>query len=861
MKSDLLKYKKIILLGLVLNLISSCVKQSNSVRQGSSTNIATSKEGLTAGKGRVLLDNPIVLSGNYDLEYSANLNSYLTSSIDVTTNTKLQGNCLNSNSDICYYVQKNQDTSIFDNDDNRWAFDTASDEFLQLNTFYHMKTMIDQFNNDLESYALNYGTVNDDIEWTNDPLYAYSALPDGIYSKKLFWKKEIDPVTSVVRPKAMVAYADCSGAVNNAFYSSAEFSMCMGYDSVYSEELKFAEDSTLVYHELGHGMVDMMYNIRNNAYLDLTNQIPYTTRIENQETCNFNTKCNTSNSCNVATDDPQAVFADSSGAILQISDGSCYYSLSSGYYSWVPFSPPTRFTNTFGGNNYEARSINEGIADYFSYYSNNRTHWGEWALGRYLNLSRPLSEDDDLHVNGISTDESDRLSYPQYITYSPNSPEVNESDVHNTGQIMSHFLTAATKEIMTACSKSVDESQKIIVNALTETLAELGDLTAKGTDELRISSSYAINMNRNLAYEWSNDVRPPDFRSFSQTFARHLLNITVISNKVNCANYSKASLEKLLDSYGLLLFRKYNADLNSDSLIRPSFDLSVDTINRVKSELITKDQLDLDTRVSEPEFIVFDDRVTIRSAISSFFNEGLVIPSDIKNDDAKYNNGNSKISPGEVIGVFVNLFNDSNSTIGGARLTSAPWAHAENDLPCSNFADNYPSSSEGGAACTSLSKANFDNDDRLHQSCLLEYKDESSTKILTQREFFNKLKDETGFLEKDCIDSSDTKSCFIKSIPGASSAYFPMINAKSNWLESDKNADGSANYNVRNLLFFEVNKNIPQGTKVVCRLRASFTNCDDCHHDSLRGYDDYYDFEYAGERPFKIINLDFEVTD
>lgn len=851
----------LIVLSLVLGTTTSCVKQQNSVRGSASPSISTSNEGLSDGEGRVLLDNPIILSNDTELDYSVNLNQYLSSPVFITSNTKLETSC-SASSKYCFAVQNDQSTSVFDNGINKWGFDTSDDKFLQTNLYYHLNDIVQNFNSDLQIYARDFGdtSTSDDIDWTYEPLYTFSALPGSIYSSSLFWRKEVDPITSDILPKKLTAYADCSGALNNAFYNPSEFSVCMGFDSVYTEELKFSEDSTIIYHEVGHGLVDMMYNIRNNAYINLTDFIPSAIRAANQETCNFTTQCNTSNTCNVATDEPSTVFADSAGAILQIADGSCYYALASGYFNWAPFSPPTRFTNTFGGTNYEAIAVNEGLADYLSYYINDRTHWGEWALGRYLNLSRPLSEDESIHASGISTVESERLSYPEYIAYNPNNPELNESDVHNTGQIMSHFLTAATRELITNCSIDENSAQRVIMNAVTEALAELGDLTAKGTDDLRSSSDYAINMNRKLAYIWSNDVRPPSFRTFSQSFARHLLNITVLKTNV-CKGYSQDKLEKLLDSYGLLLFRKYNADLNNDSLLRPTFDLSVNSLNRVKSELLTKDLLTLDTRVDQPSYIVFDDRSVIREAISNLFNTGFVLPSDIVSDDAKYNNGNSKISPGEVVGIYVNLFNNSNSIIGGARITSSPWAHAENDKPCGNLQDSYPSTSEGAETCSALSKTNFDDDDRYHEVCLLEYKDENATQILTQREFFNKMKTENGFLAKDCIDPSDEKSCFIKSIPGVSSAQFPMINPKSNWLETDQNADGSANYSIRNLIFFEVNKNIPQGTNVVCRLRASFTNCDDCHHDSGRGYDDYYDFEYAGEKPFKIINMSFQVTD
>jgi hypothetical protein len=78
---------------------------------------------------------------------------------------------------------------------------------------------------------------------------------------------------------------------------------------------------------------------------------------------------------------------------------------------------------------------------------NNRTHFAEWGLGRYLIQSRPMSEDDALHAPGIDTSTEGRLAYPAYVTYDPNEPEVPFEDVHYAGQIISHFLTAFKQSI------------------------------------------------------------------------------------------------------------------------------------------------------------------------------------------------------------------------------------------------------------------------------------------------------------------------------------------------------------------------------------------------------------------------------
>ncbi len=847
----------------------SCIEEPRATKSSSGSSTSNSKASVDDGNGRVLEDNPIVVSGNDELEYDANLTNYLSSQVEITDKTQLIGDCENS-SEQCFYVTKDEnqgDNLPFDNGDNRWAFETNTDEFLQVNAFYHIKSIIEQFNSDLKKYVVSFGVTNDSIEWTNDPLFSRSALPDGLYSKNLLWKKQSTSLNPTA-PKVLKTYADCDAAGSNAYYNSANFEICMGKDSVYGDYLKYSQDSTVLYHEMGHGLVDMMYNIRNNAALHLINEIPYTIRADyyDTSTCSFNSLCNTGSSCNIATDNPTTVYADQAGAILKTSTGQCFYSLGTGYFSWVSFTAGSDYTNSFGNiRNYEALSINEGIADYFSYYMNERTSVFEWAFGRYLDGARPLSEEDSLHKVSVSTTGyNNRLSYPQYITYNSSSPTNSQGDIHYTGQIFSHFLVSLSDMIVDNCYIKKRSATRAVVNILTESLAELGDLTAKGTDELRNTNKYAINMNPDLAFQWSSSVRPPNFRNFTQSFARHAKNILVNSTKYCSGSlFTKNDLEILLDGYGLLLFRTYNDDLNSSALpLRVNEEVTI--TNRIRSELITKNQLEIESRSNYSEISIFDDRQTMNQLITNYINEGEVLVRNVKTPDARYNNGNGKVSPGEIFGLYVNLYNDSNQTMGGARVIASPWAHAEGDLPCANYSDNFPSVSEGGVNCTTLSDSNFDDDDRYHPACLLEYKDSSSTQILTQREFYNKLVDESGFLAKDCLDENDVKNCFIRAIPGADSAEYSLIKPKSNWLESDKKPKtNEPNFKDTNIILFEANKNIPQGTRVVCRLRANFSNCDDCYHsqDASRDNDDYYDWEFAGEDPFKVLNIDFTVIE
>ena len=130
----------------------------------------------------------------------------------------------------------------------------------------------------------------------------------------------------------------------------------------------------------------------------------------------------------------------------------------------------------------EAGAIGEGISDYWSFAMNLRTHMGEWALGRYLYASRPLSEDDPLHISFLNTNSSNRLSYPHYIHYDSNDPQIFNEDIHMAGQVISHFLTAFTFEVEKRCGVELIHAVRYIVHLMMESFAELGDQTSLGFD-------------------------------------------------------------------------------------------------------------------------------------------------------------------------------------------------------------------------------------------------------------------------------------------------------------------------------------------------------------------------------------------
>ena len=154
--------------------------------------------------------------------------------------------------------------------------------------------------------------------------------------------------------------------------------------------------------------------------------------------------------------------------------------------------------------------------------------------------------------------------------------------------------------------------------------------------------------------------------------------------------YPKDQLEYLLDMYGLLLFNNYNQKGNSSKLGHVGDDITINFENRVKSVLVSKEKLLLDPREENSKFFIFDQRGTISQVISGLLQRGTIreISQNI-DDDLIHNNGNNQISPGEIVGISFNLFNNSNTTMGGVQVLANDWDHVKQNQangekqPCS----------------------------------------------------------------------------------------------------------------------------------------------------------------------------------
>lgn len=587
--------------------------------------------------------------------------------------------------------------------------------------------------------------------------------------------------------------------------------------------------------------------------------------------------------------DPSVIYHELGHALISIMMNMRNYNSTYGYH------PLRSNLGSLGYN--EAGSIGEGVADYFSYIMNKRERFGEYALGIF-EQSRPLSEADTLHtLPGIEETSEGRLSYPQYLLYDPNNKEEPYEDVHYAGQIVSHYLVALTKSLKTECyfTNESDGGHEMATNLvfllLSETFSELGDLFAKGVDT---TSSYNFtNLDKDSSYLWTQTNNPITFRRFFQTFAKKIHQKVSTINA--CSSFDKNKSEKLLDDYGLLLFKTLND--NGTSTIDASVGYSpiltsVSENNRRKSVLVSKDLLALGSRTEEypsrVSFYIIDNSTDIENLLKELLYKGFTVPISSGTAGTEYNNDNAKISPGEIIGIIPDLLNNSNSTIAGVQLLATDWDHVDiTDQQTGNFKpcviDSTTTVDQGGETgntCTTTSttykrliKDSFTGlfpNEAAAPACMVLSEEGESSRWVSQNEF--RKKQGLSLLDKDCLGyqtgvMSDTDftynphECLIRFLPGKNEAYYSRIEPQKTYHESVVGISGNRSFNVGNLLLMEVNKWIPPGTKFRCRLRARFSNCSDCYTDGTNSNDDFIDAEFNGMKPYKILNFDFEIND
>lgn len=839
---------------------------------------------------------PATITGNSELSATCSFTQNVTSS---TTSTRTTFN-------NCLFVlnDDNGNTDSLKKLNDSWAYPIHSDGFYQVNTYYHVNQIFKRF---FESLSYSHKKVHFDSNMSIPPATKSNMVDTASF---ILAKNGGNSTLKV--------YSKCPLDIYNASFNPADNSICLGHN-VETPAFFIAQDPTVIYHEVGHALVKTMMNQRNT-----TSGI-----------------------------DPLTFNA---------------------YFNSHPFH------SDLGSLIYdEAGAINEGIADFFSFYMNGRKRVGEWALGKAQGNHRPLKENDSAHYADVSATSGGRLSYPQFLFYNPANPSPKSSgemeDVHNSGMIITHYLVALTEALIAAedsnpasCSITKTtttakhkEAANLVFLTLNETLAEVGDLTAKGSDLFNPYSTidvnqfeiYFSNLNDEESFLWSNVVNPTNFRKFSRIMAKNILHH--LSGNL-CTGFTKDDSEKLLDDYGLLLFRSYedrgngyDVDGNfqvfykdydtkqvfAGEILSPVDPVlignsQVNEVNRRNSVLVSKDFIGLDDGAIA---YVFDGQTEIRSILQSLTFEGQNVSTTPDLAGVEYNNNGVTISPGEVVGLSLNLFNSSNSPMGGVQVLANDWDHmklntpndpiysdgnALNDPPF-NFINrfeniqgidnntisgytavhspcrinDFPLASEGGVTdtdnavpgnCSTKSKTNFSTDksevvatevypkhelDSPQPICLVQYDDENETKWVSQ-DFFRKF-GMSRLEDRDCLNNPsmsgndfNPNECLIRFLPGASQAVFSRIDAQRTWPESIQGGDSSIklDFTAANITLMEVNKNLSIGTKFNCRFRVRFSNCSDCFDEfsNLNKWNDHPDFEFTGEKPYKVINFQFEVS-
>jgi hypothetical protein len=837
------------------------------------SNITNNSDGSLDGKAFIYRDSPRLAGPKYG-PANPDMSLFTDRRIPelITDNTTLTTNCTFGFSTVSNCVHSRSNETQVQNlprrEDRTWIFPVASPEFYQVNAAYHNQLGINTFLESLYEYTMRLNNLNNIGFQAGIPR----STPRYLEANGSFWFRGVlNPDGRLFKNQFLTSFSQCNQDANASF-SPAGPEICLGSFKVFPN-FWFVQDPTVIYHELGHALVSIMMNLRNG----------------------------------------QGLSSSMTAHPLRSNLGSYGYS--------------------------EAGAINEGIADFYSFVINGRAHIGEWGLGRTAEQSRPMRESDPLHIAGVSATSEGRLSYPQYVLYDPNNPDKPFEDVHYAGQIISHYLVALTDSLREKCLSNVQpsiahkESSSWVMMLLAETLSEIGDLNARGIDygvPFSDTSLFFNNLDPSNSYVWAQHMNQPGFRRFFQVFAKNIYKFITgqpagpmvtpnLAISGVCPLFTKTDSERLLDDYGLLLFRTYNNNGNSTKDPTKFYRHAIPSIpaqpltpvvetNRRKSALVSKQLLELAKRDEQTpsaiSYYIIDNRTDMQNLLQELLFKGFAVPLSSEVASVDYNNNNIKISPGEIVAIIPNLFNASNTTMAGVQLLATDWDHVHvTDTTTGNFKpcviDTVTTVDQGGQATTPDQVT--DNDvlrpnschanrypDRNYQRlikntstnlfpeqaaapvCLVQLEEGNSTRWVSQNEF--RRRQGLSLVDKDCLGfstSTQTNSdftfnpheCLVRFLPGANDAFFSKIDPQKNYFETVVKESEQKQFNTGNLLVMEINKWIPPGTKFRCRLRARFNNCSDCFNETTAPFDDFLDYEFNGPNPFKVINFDFEIND
>ena len=109
--------------------------------------------------GRVLLDSPFGLAqfSYISTNICLNLNFLLSDPLVITENPILQESCVGNTSGVgeitlCHEVKADINSTPLASVERRWGFDANSNEFAQVNAFYHQKKLINNYHQKLLTY-------------------------------------------------------------------------------------------------------------------------------------------------------------------------------------------------------------------------------------------------------------------------------------------------------------------------------------------------------------------------------------------------------------------------------------------------------------------------------------------------------------------------------------------------------------------------------------------------------------------------------------------------------------------------------------------------------------------------------------
>ena len=146
----------------------------------------------------------------------------------------------------CMGVQKNEVLPITVSSNQKWAYSPESQEFLEVNTFYHASQSISEFFR-LQKSSIDLSMANFDD---------HSSIPESL-------RQGTSLAPLWLGDKKLTLYSDCQKK-GRPFFLFASSEVCLGdHESVAS--LNFSEDPDIIHHEMAHFFSTVLYNQRNAA--------------------------------------------------------------------------------------------------------------------------------------------------------------------------------------------------------------------------------------------------------------------------------------------------------------------------------------------------------------------------------------------------------------------------------------------------------------------------------------------------------------------------------------------------------------------------------------------------------------------